>query len=62
MKVKIEDSCIACGFCEQTCDAVFSVEDIVETLTTGLSELPNVIKAFKEFHYLAVKDNYKLEL
>ena len=38
----------------------FSVEDIVETLTTGLSELPNVIKAFKEFHYLAVKDNYKL--
>ena len=30
MKVRIEDSCIACGFCEQTCDAVFSVEDIAK--------------------------------
>ena len=27
MKVKVEDSCIACGFCEQTCEAVFSVSD-----------------------------------
>ncbi len=28
MKVKIEDGCIACGFCEQTCDAVFSIDDV----------------------------------
>lgn len=38
----------------------FSAEDIIETITNGLSEIPNVIKAFKEFHYLAVKDNYRL--
>ena len=37
-----------------------SAEDIIETITYGISELPNVIKAFKEFHYLAVKDNYRL--
>ena len=27
MKVKVEDSCIACGACESICDAVFSIED-----------------------------------
>ena len=28
MKVKVEDSCIACGACESICEAVFSIEDI----------------------------------
>lgn len=28
MKVRIEDSCIACGACESICDAVFSIEDV----------------------------------
>lgn len=27
MKVRVEDSCIACGACESICDAVFTVED-----------------------------------
>ena len=29
MKVKIEDGCICCGFCEQACEAVFTIEDTV---------------------------------
>lgn len=28
MKVRVEDSCIACGACESICEAVFSIEDI----------------------------------
>jgi len=28
MKVRIEDGCIACGFCEQACEAVFTIEDV----------------------------------
>lgn len=37
-----------------------SAEDIVDTLTWGLSSITNVISAFKTSHYLAVKENKKL--
>lgn len=38
----------------------FGVEDIVDTLTFGLSSIGNIISAFKSTHYLVVKDNHKL--
>ena len=41
-------------------DKLFSVDDIVDTLTLGLSSISNVISAFKVQPYLAVKGNYKL--
>lgn len=28
MKVKVEDSCIACGACESICEAVFTIDDM----------------------------------
>ena len=28
MKVTINEGCIACGACESTCPAVFSIEDV----------------------------------
>lgn len=37
-----------------------TAEDIVDTLTFGLSSITNVISAFKTSHYLAIKENHKL--
>ena len=44
MKVKIDDSCIACGFCEQTCADVFSVEDIAKVNEAGVAGNEDCVK------------------
>ena len=44
MKVKVEDSCIACGFCEQTCENVFSVEDKAQVNEANIAGNEDCIK------------------
>lgn len=44
MKVRVEDGCIACGFCEQTCEAVFSVEDVATVKEAGIAGNEDAVK------------------
>ncbi len=44
MKVKVEDSCIACGACESICDAVFSVEDKAVVNESAVNENEDCVK------------------
>ncbi len=44
MKVRIEDGCIACGFCEQACEAVFSVEDVAKVNSANIAGNEDAIK------------------
>jgi ferredoxin len=48
MKVRIEDSCIACGACESICDAVFSVEDIAKVNESAVASNEDCIKEAAE--------------
>lgn len=44
MKVKVEDSCIACGACESICDAVFTVEDIAVVNESAVGSNEDCVK------------------
>ncbi|MBR1753922.1 ferredoxin [bacterium] len=48
MKVRIEDSCIACGACESICDAVFSVEDIAKVNEANVAANEDGVKEAAE--------------
>lgn len=48
MKVRIEDSCIACGACESICDAVFSVEDIAKVNEANVAANEDCVKEAAE--------------
>ena len=42
MKVKVNDNCIGCGYCEGVCDSVFEVIDGVSTVK--VDEVPETCK------------------
>ena len=48
MKVRIEDSCIACGACESICDAVFSVEDMAKVNEANVAANEDGVKEAAE--------------
>ena len=48
MKVRVEDSCIACGACESICDAVFSVEDIAKVNEANVAANEDGVKEAAE--------------
>lgn len=48
MKVRIEDSCIACGACESICDAVFSVEDLAKVNEANVAANEDGVKEAAE--------------
>lgn len=48
MKVRVEDSCIACGACESICDAVFSVEDIAKVNEANIAANEDCVKEAAE--------------
>ena len=48
MKVRIEDSCIACGACESICDAVFSIEDIAKVNEANVAANEDGVKEAAE--------------
>lgn len=44
MKVRVEDSCIACGACESICDAVFSIEDRAVVNESAVADNEDCVK------------------
>lgn len=44
MKVRVEDSCIACGACESICDAVFSIEDRAVVNESAVADNEDFVK------------------
>ncbi len=44
MKVKVEDSCIACGACESICDSVFKVEDVATVNESAVADNADCVK------------------
>lgn len=44
MKVRVEDSCIACGACESICDAVFSIEDKAVVNESAVADNEDCVK------------------
>ena len=44
MKVKVEDSCIACGACESICDSVFKVEDVATVNEAAVADNADCVK------------------
>ena len=48
MKVRINDGCVACGACESTCDAVFSIEDVAVVNEAAIAGNEDAIKEAAE--------------
>ena len=44
MNVTIEEGCIACGACESTCPAVFSIEDVAVVNQAAVSANESCVK------------------